>query len=71
MFRSLFVQPVKKRPRLEEASAPRCEEVKFKDVRLYLVERKMGSSRRRFLSQLARSKGFIVDGILRLGKSFH
>uniref|UniRef100_A0A665UFS4 DNA nucleotidylexotransferase n=1 Tax=Echeneis naucrates TaxID=173247 RepID=A0A665UFS4_ECHNA len=38
--------------------------VKFEDVRLYLVERKMGRSRRSFLTQLARSKGFIVEDIL-------
>uniref|UniRef100_A0A673C511 DNA-directed DNA/RNA polymerase mu n=1 Tax=Sphaeramia orbicularis TaxID=375764 RepID=A0A673C511_9TELE len=47
-----------------EAGVPRHEEVKFEDIRLYLVERKMGSSRRGFLTQLARSKGFIVEDIL-------
>ena len=52
-----------------EAGVPRREEVKFEDVRLYLVERKMGRSRRSFLTQLARSKGFIVDDVLRLEKS--
>uniref|UniRef100_A0A665UFX9 DNA-directed DNA/RNA polymerase mu n=1 Tax=Echeneis naucrates TaxID=173247 RepID=A0A665UFX9_ECHNA len=47
-----------------EAGVSRCDEVKFEDVRLYLVERKMGRSRRSFLTQLARSKGFIVEDIL-------
>ena len=51
-----------------EAGVPRREEVKFEDVRLYLVERKMGRSRRSFLTQLARSKGFIVEDVLRLEK---
>lgn len=46
-------------------------EVKFEDVRLYLVERKMGRSRRSFLTQLARSKGFIVEDVLRLEKHCH
>ncbi|KAM3606837.1 uncharacterized protein V6R79_024164 [Siganus canaliculatus] len=64
MFRAPIVPLVRKRSRPAEAIAPRCEEVKFEDVRLYLVERKMGRSRRSFLTQLARSKGFIVEDIL-------
>ncbi|XP_072247530.1 DNA nucleotidylexotransferase [Leuresthes tenuis] len=59
----LHVRP-RKRSRPEEASAPGHEQAKFVDVRIFLVERKMGSSRRRFLTQLARSKGFIVEDIL-------
>lgn len=55
--------------RAAEAGVPRREEVKFEDVRLYLVERKMGRSRRSFLTQLATSKGFIVEDVLRLEKS--
>ncbi|XP_068597237.1 DNA nucleotidylexotransferase [Brachionichthys hirsutus] len=55
---------LRKRPRPEEAAAPAGEEVKFGDVRLYLVERKMGRSRRSFLTRLARSKGFIVQDVL-------
>ncbi|KAM4634992.1 DNA-directed DNA/RNA polymerase mu isoform 2-T2 [Polymixia lowei] len=35
--------------------------VKFPQVVLFIVERKMGSSRRAFLSQLGRSKGFQVE----------
>uniref|UniRef100_A0A8C3AW30 Deoxynucleotidyltransferase, terminal n=1 Tax=Cyclopterus lumpus TaxID=8103 RepID=A0A8C3AW30_CYCLU len=38
--------------------------VKFEDVRVYLVERKMGRSRRSFLTQLGTSKGFIVEDVL-------
>nr|WKN12670.1 Tdt [Cryptopsaras couesii] len=63
MFHSAAGPRVRKRSRPEEAAGPRHEEVKFKDVRLYLVERKMGCSRRRFLTQLARSKGFIVEDV--------
>uniref|UniRef100_A0A672HED3 DNA-directed DNA/RNA polymerase mu n=1 Tax=Salarias fasciatus TaxID=181472 RepID=A0A672HED3_SALFA len=43
---------------------PGREEVRFQGVRLYLVERKMGRSRRSFLTQLARSKGFMVEDVL-------
>uniref|UniRef100_A0A8C3AV85 DNA-directed DNA/RNA polymerase mu n=1 Tax=Cyclopterus lumpus TaxID=8103 RepID=A0A8C3AV85_CYCLU len=42
----------------------KLSEVKFEDVRVYLVERKMGRSRRSFLTQLGTSKGFIVEDVL-------
>lgn len=71
MFHAPIVPRVRKRKRPGEAGDARCEEVKFEDVRLYLVERKMGSSRRSFLTHLARSKGFIVDDVLRLEKACH
>ncbi|XP_059215906.1 DNA nucleotidylexotransferase [Centropristis striata] len=54
----------RKRSRAVEVGVPRREEVKFEDVRLFLVERKMGRSRRSFLTQLARSKGFAVEDVL-------
>lgn len=56
---------LRKRRRPEKAAASGCHEVKFGHVRLYLVERKMGCSRRSFLTRLARSKGFIVEDKLR------
>ncbi|XP_050982202.1 DNA nucleotidylexotransferase [Labeo rohita] len=56
--------PTRKRRRPEVAFARGREEVKFRDVTLYLVERRMGKSRRNFLSNLARSKGFCVDDAL-------
>nr|XP_046258317.1 DNA nucleotidylexotransferase isoform X2 [Scatophagus argus] len=64
MFHTPIVPRVRKRPRPAEAAIPRREEVKFEGVRLYLVERKMGRSRRSFLTQLARSKGFTVEDVL-------
>lgn len=69
MFHTPIVPQVRKRQRPAEASIPENGEVKFKDVRLYLVERKMGRSRRNFLTQLARSKGFVVEDVLRLGQN--
>lgn len=71
MFHTPIVPRVRKRRRPAEAAAAGQEEVKFEDVRLYLVERKMGRSRRSFLTQLARSKGFLVEDVLRWGKSLH
>ncbi|XP_015236027.1 PREDICTED: DNA nucleotidylexotransferase isoform X1 [Cyprinodon variegatus] len=59
--------PVAPRPKKRskpEAGFSRREEARFQDVRIFLVERKMGRSRRSFLTQLARSKGFIVEDIL-------
>ncbi|KAM6997505.1 DNA nucleotidylexotransferase [Tautogolabrus adspersus] len=64
MFHSPIVPRVRKRSRATEVCIPGREEVKFEDVRLFLVERKMGRSRRSFLTQLARSKGFIVEDVL-------
>ncbi|XP_074531627.1 DNA nucleotidylexotransferase [Halichoeres trimaculatus] len=64
MFHSPILPRVRKRSRAAEVCVPGREEVKFEDVRLYLVERKMGLSRRSFLTQLARSKGFIVEDVL-------
>ncbi|XP_055018771.1 DNA nucleotidylexotransferase isoform X2 [Boleophthalmus pectinirostris] len=64
----------RKRPRPVESFQDGCssksrsssssKNVKFGDIRLYFVEKKMGRSRRSFLSQLATSKGFIVEEML-------
>lgn len=70
MSHAPIVPGVRKRSKPADVSVPGREEVKFEDVRLYLVERKMGRSRRSFLTQLARSKGFIVDDVLRLEMTF-
>ncbi|XP_052428081.1 DNA nucleotidylexotransferase [Carassius gibelio] len=56
--------PTRKRRRTEVASVGGRDEVKFRDVTLFLVEKRMGKSRRNFLSNLARSKGFCVDDAL-------
>lgn len=41
------------------------KKVKFGDVGVFLVERRMGSSRRRFLTELAWKKGFRVEEQMR------
>ncbi|XP_040034016.2 DNA nucleotidylexotransferase isoform X1 [Gasterosteus aculeatus] len=64
MFQSAVAPRARKRSRPAEAGVSRCNEVKFEDVRVFLVERKMGRSRRSFLTQLATSKGFIVENVL-------
>lgn len=70
MFRAAALPRMRKRSRPEEVTRPGREDVKFRDVRLYLVEMKMGRSRRSFLTQLARSKGFMVEEVLRLEPAF-
>ncbi|XP_043110716.1 DNA nucleotidylexotransferase [Puntigrus tetrazona] len=65
MFSTALLTRKRRRPEL--AFAGGHEEVKFRDVTLYLVERRMGKSRRNFLSNLARSKGFCVDDALSAG----
>ncbi|XP_073452174.1 DNA nucleotidylexotransferase [Aquarana catesbeiana] len=58
--------PVKKRPRILHGSSSFCRyEVKFKGIVLFLVERKMGTSRRNFLMELARKRGFQIESELR------
>ncbi|KAM3599153.1 uncharacterized protein V6R79_015036 [Siganus canaliculatus] len=42
---------------------------KFPHMVLFLLERKMGASRRAFLSQLGRNKGFQVEEVLRQNKN--
>ncbi|XP_066495827.1 DNA-directed DNA/RNA polymerase mu isoform X2 [Tiliqua scincoides] len=57
--------PVKKRrPCQKEAPPPLNPEdpVRFPDVVLCLVEKRMGASRRTFLTTLARRRGFCVEG---------
>lgn len=71
MFHTPIPPRTRKRARAEDrVTCPGREEVKFRDVRLYLVEMKMGQSRRSFLSQLARSKGFMVEDALRWEEAF-
>uniref|UniRef100_A0AAY4EMS4 BRCT domain-containing protein n=1 Tax=Denticeps clupeoides TaxID=299321 RepID=A0AAY4EMS4_9TELE len=55
---------VRKRSRPGEAHGQGSHEVRFTKVTIYLVERRMGRSRRRILTNLARSKGFYVEDIL-------
>ena len=73
MLHATMLPPMRKRQRRTEGTeGPRYGvEVKFPDVRLYLVEKKMGATRRGFLAQLARAKGFLVEDVLRLGISLN
>lgn len=49
----------------ETDSSGETAQTKFPQVVLFLLERKMGSSRRSFLSQLGRRKGFRVEDAFR------
>ncbi|XP_073729590.1 DNA nucleotidylexotransferase [Misgurnus anguillicaudatus] len=62
MFQTTILARKRRRP--EATLSQGHDKVKFRDVILYLVERRMGKSRRNFLSNLARSKGFCVDDSL-------
>uniref|UniRef100_A0A4W4EKP5 BRCT domain-containing protein n=1 Tax=Electrophorus electricus TaxID=8005 RepID=A0A4W4EKP5_ELEEL len=55
--------PMKRRQPEVTCAHPK-QETKFRDVIMYLVERRMGKSRRMFLTSLARSKGFCVEDTL-------
>ncbi|XP_004680643.1 PREDICTED: DNA nucleotidylexotransferase [Condylura cristata] len=57
--------PRKKRPRQMGASvASPPPDIKFRDLVLFILEKKMGSTRRAFLMELARRKGFRVENEL-------
>eukprot|EP00069_Balaena_mysticetus_P018986 bmy_11838T0 len=58
--------PRKKRPRQVGASmASPSYDIKFRDLVLFILEKKMGTTRRTFLMELARRKGFRVENELR------
>ncbi|XP_062959328.1 DNA nucleotidylexotransferase [Cynocephalus volans] len=57
--------PRKKRPRqMGTSMASTSHDIKFQDLVLFILEKKMGTTRRAFLMELARRKGFRVDNEL-------
>ncbi|XP_038678210.1 DNA nucleotidylexotransferase isoform X2 [Scyliorhinus canicula] len=61
----LGIIPKRKRQKVTEVSSSHSKhEVRFQNLIIFIVERKMGSSRRMFLMDLARKKGFRVDDVL-------
>uniref|UniRef100_A0A8D1EMU2 DNA nucleotidylexotransferase n=2 Tax=Sus scrofa TaxID=9823 RepID=A0A8D1EMU2_PIG len=57
--------PRKKRPRQVGASmASPAHNIKFRELVLFILEKKMGTTRRTFLMELARRKGFRVENEL-------
>ncbi|XP_004616436.2 DNA nucleotidylexotransferase [Sorex araneus] len=54
--------PRKKQPRkMKPSMASRPYDIKFRDLVLFILEKKMGATRRTFLMELARRKGFQVE----------
>ncbi|MBN3321310.1 DPOLM polymerase, partial [Atractosteus spatula] len=54
--------PLKRRKTVRnDVNCERNEVIKFPDVVIFLLERKMGASRRAFLTRLGRNKGFRVE----------
>ncbi|XP_044155657.1 DNA nucleotidylexotransferase [Bufo gargarizans] len=66
LVRTPTLVPIKKKPKLLQVSSSFYHyEVKFKGIVLYLLERKMGASRRNFLMELGRKRGFQIESELR------
>ncbi|XP_053306033.1 DNA nucleotidylexotransferase [Spea bombifrons] len=66
MVRRSPMLPMKKKKKILDFSPAFCNyEVKYKGIVLYLLERRMGTSRRRFLMELACKRGFQVESELR------
>ncbi|XP_058891769.1 DNA nucleotidylexotransferase [Acipenser ruthenus] len=55
---------MKKRQKLKVSCPLPKYEMKFREKGIFLIERKMGSSRRQFLTNLARKKGFRVEDMI-------
>ncbi|MGH0116966.1 UNVERIFIED_CONTAM: hypothetical protein FKN15_026660 [Acipenser sinensis] len=55
---------MKKRQKLKVSYPLPKYEMKFREKGIFLIERKMGSSRRQFLTNLARKKGFRVEDMI-------
>ncbi|XP_039631586.1 DNA nucleotidylexotransferase [Polypterus senegalus] len=62
MFAKPHAPPVKKRQKLNSSNVSESD-IKFEEV-IFLVERKMGSTRRNFLTNLGRRKGFRIEDSL-------
>ncbi|KAK7805768.1 hypothetical protein U0070_024059 [Myodes glareolus] len=59
--------PRKKRPRQTGTSvATTSHDIRFRDLVLFILEKRMGTTRRAFLMELARRKGFRVESELRV-----
>ncbi|KAF5911255.1 hypothetical protein HPG69_019623 [Diceros bicornis minor] len=64
-FQMAHSSPRKKRPRQMSASmVSPPHDIKFQDLVLFILEKKMGATRRAFLMELARRKGFRVENEL-------
>ncbi|XP_078496586.1 DNA nucleotidylexotransferase-like [Lissotriton helveticus] len=64
-FQNSRMGPLKKKQkRMQPSSFPNKYKTKFNDIVLFIVERKMGTRRRVFLTELARRKGFRVEDYL-------
>nr|XP_002718596.2 DNA nucleotidylexotransferase [Oryctolagus cuniculus] len=64
-LQAVRLEPRKKRSRQMGASRTSLpQDVKFRDLVLFILEKKMGTTRRAFLMELARRKGFRVENEL-------
>ncbi|KAM4636943.1 DNA nucleotidylexotransferase [Discoglossus pictus] len=66
LIRGSALVPIRKKSKIMQISSSFLNyEIKYKDIVLFLVERKMGTSRRNFLMELARKRGFQIENELR------
>ncbi|XP_008830216.1 DNA nucleotidylexotransferase isoform X1 [Nannospalax galili] len=64
-LRAVHLGPRKKRPKqMGTSAASTLHDIRFQDLVLFILEKKMGSTRRAFLMDLARRKGFRVENEL-------
>ncbi|XP_055447635.1 DNA nucleotidylexotransferase isoform X1 [Psammomys obesus] len=62
---AVHLGPRRKRPRqLGTSVAPTPHDIRFRDLVLFILEKRMGTTRRAFLMELARRKGFRVENEL-------
>nr|XP_033798292.1 DNA nucleotidylexotransferase isoform X2 [Geotrypetes seraphini] len=66
LFGHSCLVPLRKKPKVAQYSHSLSKhEIKFNEVVLFIMERKMGTSRRAFLMDLGRRKGFRIEDELR------
>ncbi|XP_029466627.1 DNA nucleotidylexotransferase isoform X1 [Rhinatrema bivittatum] len=66
MLRTSSLVPLRKKQKvIQESHSLSKHEIKFSEVVLFIMERKMGRSRRTFLMDLGRRKGFRIENELR------
>ncbi|XP_038599644.1 DNA nucleotidylexotransferase isoform X4 [Tachyglossus aculeatus] len=61
---STTISDLKKKRRMNALISPTLHEIKFNEFVLFILEKKMGTTRRAFLMELARRKGFRVESEL-------
>lgn len=67
-MRTTDLIPKRKKQKTMQSPDPLSYKIQFNEIIIFIVERKMGTTRRMFLMDLARKKGFRVENELRYDK---